>query len=258
MATEKYTIELPEYSGPLDLLLHLIDKDELDITAISLARVTAQYLQQVEKLKENRVAQLIDFLVVSARLVLIKSRALLPQTPALPGDDEFEEDPAAALIRQLRTYKRFKEAAKWLQTREEMGLRSYLRIAPPPKIEGRLDMSGVTVDTLIDAVLAALSRAETLDESVALVQPRRFTIEGQIKRLRYFVSQRQTLRFEELLSAQTSGVEVSITLLAVLELIKRREIQAIQEKLFGPIDIRKVAASEPKTKLNEGGDKLKA
>ena len=136
-----YQISLPVFSGPLDLLLHLIERQEFDITTISLVKVTEQYLAQIEQLKENRLENLIDFLVVAARLVQIKSRALLPQAPLYPGDEE-EEDPAEALVRQLKAYKRFKQAAMWLQQREEAGLRTYLRVAPPPKLEGELDMTG--------------------------------------------------------------------------------------------------------------------
>jgi segregation and condensation protein A len=233
----KYQIDLPTFSGPLDLLLHLIDRQELDITAISLVKVTEQYLLQIEKLKENRIEQLIDFLVIAARLVLIKSRALLPQTPVVVEGEE-EEDPAAALVRQLRQYKQFKQAAKWFKDREEQGLRSYLRVAPPPKLEGRLDLTGVSVDTLLAAVQDALSRIESREDSVKIVQPRRITIEGQITKLRYRVKNGRSLSFRDLLSAQTNRVEVSISLLAVLELIKRREVTAVQPELFGPIELR--------------------
>jgi len=161
----------------------------------------------------------------------------LPKIPTLPGDEEDEEDLAEALIRQLRQYKQFKQAAKWLGQREEDGLRTYLRIAPPPKIETQLDMTGVTVESLITAVQAALDRAEDLEDSVSIVQPRRLTIEGQIKRLRYRLKQRQTFLFNDLLSEGNSRVEVSVTLLAVLELIKRHEAGASQSELFGPIEI---------------------
>ncbi|KAA3664939.1 MAG: hypothetical protein DWQ04_03175 [Chloroflexi bacterium] len=238
----KYTIDLPAFSGPLDLLLHLIDRQELDITAISLVTVTEQYLIQIERLKENRIEQLIDFLVVAARLVLIKSRALLPQTPVVV-DGEEEEDPAEALIRQLRQYKQFKQRASWLKTREEQGLRSYLRVAPPPKLEGRLDLSGISVDTLLSALQDALSRADSLEDSVAIVQPRRITIEGQMNKLRYRVKNGRFLEFRDLLSTDTSRVEISISLLAVLELIKRREVTAFQSEPFGPIQLR---AFDPK------------
>ncbi len=238
----QYQIALPVFSGPLDLLLHLIERQELDITAVSLAQVTTQYLAQIEQMKENRMEQLIDFLVVAARLVLIKSRALLPQSPVILEGEE-EEDPAAALVRQLKTYKQFKEAARWLQNREEAGLRTFLRVAPPPKLENRLDLSGVTVDSLLTAVRDVLARVENREESVTLVQPRRITIEGQIARLRFRARQGQSFQFRELLSEESNRVEVSVTLLAVLELVKRQEIEVSQPELFGPIAIQgKMAA----------------
>jgi segregation and condensation protein A len=231
-----YQISLPVFSGPLDLLLHLIERQEFDITTISLVKVTKQYLDQIEQLKENRIENLIDFLVVAARLVQIKSRALLPQTPVFPGDEE-EEDPAEALIRQLKAYKRFKQAAVWFQTREEAGLRTYLRVAPPPKLEGALDMTGITVESLITAVQEALARGETKTDSVALARPRRVTIEGQIKLLRSRLKLHGRSQFHDLLPAKAERVEVAITLLAVLELIKRRELTASQPELFGPIEV---------------------
>ena len=234
----KYTIDLPTFAGPLDLLLHLIDRQELDITAISLVTVTEQYLAQVRQMQEEQMAHLIDFLVVGARLAQIKSRALLPQTPGLVLDEEEEEDPAEALIRQLRQYKRFKKLAAWLMAREEAGYRTYLRLAPPPKLEKRLDLSNVTIDNLLSAVQEALARAEKMEESVAIVKPRRLTIEQQIGRLRQRLKERQTFQFTEILSAKRDRVEVAITLLAVLELIKRQEVSAHQPELFGPIELR--------------------
>lgn len=233
----KYTIDLPVFSGPLDLLLHLIDKQQLDITAISLLKVTEQYLSQVEQLKENKMEQLIDFLVVAARLVLIKSRALLPETTVAIEGEEEEEDPAEALVRQLKQYKRFKQAASWLKDREEKGLRTYLRLAPPPKLESRLDLSGVSVSDLLTAVQAALARVERREDSVTIVQPRRITIEGQINKLRRSITNGRSLMFTDLLSGERNRVEISITLLAVLELIKRQEVAAQQELMFGPITL---------------------
>lgn len=233
----QYTIDLPVFSGPLDLLLHLIDREELDITALSLAKVTQQYLEQIELLKKDRMEQLIDFLVIGARLVLIKSRALLPQEVSLAGDEEEEEDPAEALIRQLRQYRRFKKGARWLHEREERGMRTYLRVVPPPRPHGQLDMSGLSIDSLIGAVRAALRRAQDLEESVSIARPRRITIQDQIERLRYYVRTGSSVQFSELLSVESSRLEVAVTLLAVLELIKRREIAATQDSMFGPIQI---------------------
>ncbi len=231
-----YQLELPSFAGPLDLLLHLIERQEFDITSISLVKVTEQYLAQIERLKEDRIENLIDFLVIAARLVLIKSRALLPQTPTLPGDEE--EDPAEALVRQLRQYKQFKQATAWMQEREKAGLRTYLRVAPPPKMERRLDLTGVSVETLLTAVHAALARTESKTDSVALVKPRQVTIEGQIKYLRRRMKANGRSTFDEILSSRATRVEVAITLLAVLELIKRQELTAVQPELFGPIEIK--------------------
>lgn len=242
-------IELPVFSGPLDLLLHLIERSELDITAVSLAKVTAQYLEQVGGMKENRIEQLVDFLVIGAQLVLIKSRALLPKPPAiLAAEGEDEEDPGEALARRLRVYKQFKEAAAWLKERDEAGLRSYLRVAAAPAglrpREGRLDMSGVTVETLYTAVLEALRRSETLEESVHVAQKPRFTIEGQLSRLRRLLHRYERVGFRELLSGEVSRSELSVTLLAVLETVKRREAITQQAEMFGPIEIVRVMGDE--------------
>ncbi len=235
MSLTNYKIDLPEFIGPLDLLLHLIERQELDITVISLYQVTEQFLVYVEKFKEERIEYLVDFLVIAARLVLIKSRALLPQTPVILDGEE--EDPAEELVRQLRQYKQFKQAAVWLKEREESGLRSYLRVAPPPQVEGTLDLSGITIDTLIAAVRKALARVERKDDSVSLARPRRITIEGQISRLRQRLKENKKALFEELLPPDVNRVEIAVTLLAVLELIKREEIIARQVNLFGPIEI---------------------
>lgn len=235
---KQYQIDIPIFNGPLDLLLHLIERQELDVTTISLVSITEQYLEQVERLKENRIEQLIDFLVVGARLVLIKSRALLPETAVTIEGEEEEEDPAEALVRQLKLYKQFKQAAAWLGQREASGLRTYLRVAPPPKLEAKLDMSGVTLEMLLTAVSNALARQEERDGSVAIVQPRRITIEGQINKLRRWTQRgKPAFEFRQLFSQESNRVEISITLLAVLELIKRREITASQDELFGPIFI---------------------
>lgn len=239
-----YRIETAVFAGPLDLLLHLIEREELDITAISLALVTEQYLQQVESLRQESgdepIDQLIDFLEVGARLVLIKSRALLPRPPAVIAGEAEEEDPAAALLRQLKQYRRVKEAAAWLGAREAAGLRTYLRVAPPPKLAPAPDLSNVTLAGLLAILQDVLARTETREESVEVVQPRRITIEGQLGHLRQTLKQRRQVEFRELLSEAADRVELSITLLALLELIKRREAEASQETMFGPIVVAAV------------------
>ena len=233
-----YHVQVPVFSGPLDLLLHLIERHELDITAISLAAVTDQYLEQIEQLQEDSVERLSDFLVIAARLLVIKSRALLPDNPYARHTQEDEEDPAESLARQLRIYRRFKEVANWLAHREELGLRTYLRVAPVPKRKARLDATGLTVLQLAEALLGAVARRETKEESVTVaVEHRTVTIERQITRLRDRLRLAHRIHFEEILSSRTNWAEVSVTLMAVLELVKRREIGVRQQALFGPIEI---------------------
>lgn len=249
MSVPPYQLDLPVFSGPLDLLLHLIERQELDITAVSLAQVTAQYLAQVEKMRSAHQAELmehlIDFLVIGARLALIKSRALLPQTPVLFSGEEQEEDPTEALLRQLQTYKRFKAAAAWLLKREEAGLRTHLRVAPPPRLEKRLDLSGISPETLFLAVRDVLARVESLEESVSLVQPRQITIEAQIKKLQNRLREKRPFLFNDILTKNVSRVEIAVTLLAILELIKRQEATAVQTTLFGPIEIHPANLASP-------------
>lgn len=233
-----YEISLSVFSGPLDLLLHLIERNELDITAVSLATVADQYLEQVETIKRDRLDQLMDFLDIGARLLVIKSRALLPKNPDELILDEDGEDPAEALARQLRLYKKYKEAASWFQQREEQGFRTYLRVAPPPRLEHSLDLTNISVETLAAALRSLFLRTDILEDSISVaVRRQTVTIENQISKIRDRIRSFGRVPFSELLSNEISWAEVSITLLAVLELIKQHEVNAIQVQLFGPIEI---------------------
>ncbi|MEW5986168.1 MAG: hypothetical protein AB1791_06010, partial [Chloroflexota bacterium] len=162
----------------------------------------------------------------------------LPRPPAVTSVDGDSEDPAEVLVRQLQLYKRFKEAAGWLGRRQEQGWRSYLRVAPPPRPEGKLDLSGVTVATLPAAYLSALRRTRATADAMTWAQGHLLTLEGQIEWVRQQVKEtKRVVLFEDTLSEKATRVEVSLTLLAVLELVKRREIAAFQERLFGPIEL---------------------
>lgn len=239
-----YDIQVAAFDGPLDLLLHLIERAELDITAISLATVTDQYLAQVRALDDNRVSEMIDFIVVGARLMVIKSRALLPLPPD-PVVGEEEEDPAEALLRQLRAYQRYRTGAAWLQAREVEGLRTFLRIAPPQRRPPPLlDLSGVSAETLLSAMIEVLTRLDARQDSVSVSRRRTLTIEDQIHHLRRAIRMHQAITFDTLLSPEATRTELSVTLLAVLEMIKRREIVAAQPEMFGPIEIAR-AMAEP-------------
>lgn len=240
-----YTISVPAFAGPLDLLLHLIERQELDITVISLAQVTDQYLHQIEALKENRLPHLIDFVVVGARLVWIKSQALLPRSPVTPLEGEESEDPAELLVRQLKVYRQFKQSAEFLKQREAAGLRTYLRVVPPPRVTSKLDLTGVTPGALLKAMLDVLERLQQQEASMEVARPRPVTVEGQMEQVRLALQTRPQLYLTELLSSQVNRVEVTVTLLAVLEMIKRREATVQQPVLFGPILIQRAPAPLP-------------
>jgi segregation and condensation protein A len=234
---EAYQVKLPIFEGPLDLLLYLIEREELDITAVSLAAVTEQYLAYLSLLENLIVDQLADFLVIAAKLILIKSQALLPRPPAL----EPEEDVGDDLVQQLLAYKQFKQVAKGLAQREAEGLRSFIRLAPPPKLESsHVDLTGVTIEDLMKAVRRALEMAEPAPPVGDVVKRFKITIRDQFALIEQTLLVRPYIRFIELLRHKTRD-EIAVTFLAVLELLKRRRIEVMQEQLFGEIIIQRTS-----------------
>lgn len=242
-----YAVTLPVFQGPLELLLQLIEKNELEISAVSLVAVTDQYLQTIEALEAVDPGALADFLVVASRLLYIKSRSLLPQ-PRPPGEDaEDEEDSADALVRQLLEYRQFKEIAAQLRQREEAGLRVYVRAAPPPALDKKLDLDGVTLEALHAALQKVLARVPD-EHAIPRVKTYPITVAEQIEAVRALLRAAQApapgaqagapaapLRFTALLRLGGTRLEVVVTFLAVLELIKQQEITAVQEGTFGEI-----------------------
>jgi len=229
-----YTVRLPVYEGPLDLLLELIERAELDITKIALAQVTDQYLTYLRRMAQRDLGDLASFLVVAARLLQIKSEALLPRPPERePG----EEDPGDALARQLILYRQFKRAAASLGEREAAGWRTFARRAPPPRAEPHLELGNLSLDDLrrtLEQVLAASRADPELAESVA---PPRVNIRQKIALIFDGLRRAGRMRFDELVRRSRSRLEVVVSFLAVLELIKQRQVLALQDRLFGEIEI---------------------
>lgn len=229
-----YTVRLPDFEGPLDLLLHLIEREELDITRLSLAQVTDQYMQYLNSMQRADAEQIAEFLVVAAKLLLIKSRLLLPQEPA-PGE-QVEEDVGDELTRQLIEYRRYKQVALELKAWEGQGLRAYARIAPRPKVEPKLDLSNVALEdlaALVEAVLAAHDKAPVGD----VVAPLVVRVGDKIEELQQRLSGGARISFRAWLGRAASRVEIIVSFLAVLELMKQRKVVVQQEKLFGDIVI---------------------
>lgn len=230
-----YSFHLPEseFEGPLDLLLHLIEHRELDITRVSLGAVADQFLEIISAPGSIELSALADYLVIAAKLILIKSRLLLPQ-PESPAPDG-EEDLGEALARQLREYKMFKQVAGFLRERERKGLRAYPRFAPPPRpAPANWKLVGVTADDLARALHDALRIHPTMPQGTLSV-PLSVSIDQQIHTIVELTLRRPRVSFKRLLQHAATRVQVIVTFLAVLELIKRRQINAQQDGLFGEI-----------------------
>jgi segregation and condensation protein A len=229
-----YTVVTPVYEGPLDLLLQLIERAELDITKVALAVVTDQFIAYLNQMQERGAEEVSEFIVIASKLVQIKSEALLPRPPVR---ETGEEDPGEALARQLIAYKRYREIANILEERENAGLRTYLSLAPPPKIEGVLDLSDITLDDLLMAAKEVFSRSDTQTSLTNATTPPRITIRQKIGKITSLLKSEKKITFFSLLDNQHSRIEIVVTFLAILELIKRRFIHAHQEILFSDINL---------------------
>ncbi len=236
-----YPVHLPVFEGPLDLLLHMIEAQELDISVVSLMAVTDQYLKTLNELEEIEPGALADFLVVASRLLYIKSYHLLPK-PRPPVEDE-EEASGDALMRQLMEYRQFKEAAAALRAREEAGLRVYVRVAPLPEVERRLDLSNVSLEALRRALQRVLQRMPA-EPPLPSVKTYPITVAEQLENVRAYLRNAFAsnghgplcgVPFEALLSRSVTRLEVIVTFLAVLELVKLQEVEVMQDATFGEI-----------------------
>jgi len=229
-----YNVQTPVYEGPLDLLLNLIERTELDITTVSLAMVTDQYLAHINSMGQLNADEISAFLVIAAKLIQIKSEALLPRPPAREPD---EEDVGESLVDQLKLYKRFKEIGQWLNAREQANLRTYLRIAPPPKVEPKLDMSNITLENLVAAAVEAFAKEKIKKPLATVISAPRVTIREKIDMITKVMKETQHASFSSLTRGSSSRLEIVVTFLAMLELIKRYRVQAHQEGLFSEIEI---------------------
>jgi segregation and condensation protein A len=235
---DDYSVILPEFEGPLDLLLQMIERAELDITRVSLASVADQYLEFVTKPGNIELNALADYLVLAARLILIKSRSLLPRETS---DETVEvEDSAESLARQLRDYKMFKQLAQRLREREQINIHTYPRRAPTPKptVTRPTKIAGLTFKTLVNALKRTLDAQLQLPAGM-MVEPLRLSIHHRIARIRELTGTTERVQFSTLLEEAKTRVEVIVTFLAILESLKRKLIFVEQDDMFGEIYLSK-------------------
>ncbi len=238
-----YRVRLAVFEGPLDLLLTLIRREQLDITAVALAQVTDQYVAHVSRLAACDPDELAAFCEVASTLMLIKSRALLPRPPAPEPDEDAD---AMLLVERLRAYRQFKQAAAVLQQREHGGLRAFVRSAPPPDLPPRLDPSGVSLADLVAAFEAALAEVEVEPPPPpAGVAPPRLRLADRFADIRELLRRQGRVTFREaLLGARRDREYVVVSFLAVLELLRRGWVRATQPELFGEIVLELRADAE--------------
>ncbi|MGI6209338.1 MAG: segregation and condensation protein A [Anaerolineae bacterium] len=230
-----YQVRLPVFEGPVDLLLRLIEERELAITAVSLAAVADQYLEHIRSLDQRNAAELAAFIEVAARLLLIKSRTLLPSAPQEAEEDE--EDIAAALVRRLEEYRRFRRAAQWLAERRESGPVLFAREPTLPE-EPTFVPKPISPNRLLAALTQVLSRVEEAPEDAGqLVSPVTYSLPQKLRLVLRRLWNDGVVAFAELIRGARCRSEVVVTFLAVLELVRRRRADATQDGLFGSITI---------------------
>jgi len=239
-APEAFPVKLSNFEGPLDLLLHLIKKNELNVHDIPIAIITAQYLAAIELLQELDLDVAGEFLVLAATLIHIKSKMLLPRPETAAGVDGEAEDPRDALVRRLLEHEKFKAAAGLLHEREQLRAAQWLRP------DGRVaEMSGddyepeIEVDlfSLLTAFQAVVERAKLRPR--VLLPPEQISIETRIEQLLARLSETQACGFEDLFADVQDRSGLIVSFLALLEMIRLKLVRVFQSGGFGPIRVYK-------------------
>ncbi len=232
-----YKVKLDVFEGPLDLLLYLIKRDEVDIYDISIERITKQYLEFIEAFQMLDIELAGEFIVMAANLLYIKSRTLLPVDQQMAEEDAEEDDPRWELIRQLIEYKKFKEAANRLRDREAAQENLFPRIAVAPDLPAQenLFVEEVGIFDLIRAFQNILKRRAAKTEDLREIFAENFSVSDKIEHLVNLTRAGHSLRFEEIFPEHASRTEIVVTFLAMLELIRMKQLRVRQDGQFGEI-----------------------
>jgi segregation and condensation protein A len=252
----EYKVQFEVFEGPLDLLLYLIKKEEVDIYEVNLTKLATQFIAHIDLMREFDLEVAGEFLVMASTLMYIKSRELLPvdQQVVVEGEDE-GEDPRWELIRQLVEYKKFKDAAAQLQTLEARQENVFPRL--PGKVEFTSDTPtpkpDVSIFDLLNAVNVVLQRFKKRDESSREIFEDKWTVSEKIEFVLKVITERGSVRFLELFESAANRAEVICTFLALLELIRLKQLVCVQSEAFAEIEIRRatvpvVATTEAENK----------
>ncbi len=233
-----YKIKLDVFEGPLDLLLYLIKRDELNIYDIPISKITEQYLDYLDMMKLLDLDVVGDFLVMAATLMQIKSKMLLPPDPT--EEDQEEEDPREELVKRLMEYKKFKEAAEDLNNKSLVRQDFFARVVDQEKVqELKDDATEVYFEAnLFDLISALASALKNVPKDVFYqVIKEEFTVEQKIHDILHIFLRETKVFLMELFSRARSKEEIIVTFMAILELIRLREVITVQKGLFGEIEV---------------------
>jgi segregation and condensation protein A len=238
----EYKVKLEVFEGPLDLLLYLIKKDEVDIYDIPIESITKQYLEYLQMFKILDLDVAGEFVVMAANLIYIKSRSLLPVDQQPPEEEAEEADPRWELVRQLIEYKKFKDAAGHLQLREIERENLFVRVPEKPETQAERPLGEVSIFDLINAfqgILKRLNKSEDLRE----IFEENYSVSDKIELVMKLTASGVPLKFTELFANAASRTEVVVTFLALLELIRLKQLRVTQSEEFGEIELSRVQVS---------------
>jgi segregation and condensation protein A len=230
-----YQVRIENFEGPLDLLLHLIKKNEINIYDIPIAMIAQQYLSYIEAMKDLNLTVAGEFLVMAATLLQIKSKMLLPVDESAE-DDEDGPDPREELVRRLLEYKAFKEAARQLDTQERMWREIYSRPAVSVEIDDESDeamLDNIGLFDLVDALQSVLNRNP--GKQLLEIIPDNLTVRDRMNGILEALEGQESVAFEALFEASCHRLVIIVTFLALLELIRLRTVRVYQAENFGPI-----------------------
>ncbi|MGI8927149.1 MAG: segregation and condensation protein A [Tepidiformaceae bacterium] len=230
-------IRLPVFQGPLELLLHLIERDDLDITAVSLVAVTDQYLGAVRASEGFGPHVLAEFVSIAAKLIYLKSRALLPRAPGEPEAPLQEDEVGRELIDLLQEYRRFAEVADVLEERQEAGLRLYARMAPAPAPPEGPGLDDVTLDALRTIMLQVVARKPAGEPAGTIAPDTVVTVHERTLLFREQLHRHGKFSFRKAISECETRTDVVVAFLAILELLKTGECEAVQSQPWGDIEV---------------------
>ncbi len=238
-----YKVKLEVFEGPLDLLLYLIKKEEVDIYEIPIERITTQYMEYLSLMQLLNLEVAGEFLVMAATLMYIKSRLLLPEDQQVTDTEQEDgEDPRWELIRQLVEYKKFKEAALQLAQREAEQSRMFPRRVGDDvgaERDKAAPLAEVSIFDLINAFNTVLKKSQDKEIFSEIIEER-FTVSDKIEEILYILRDRAGLLFSEVFEKASSRAEVVVTFLALLELIRLKRLRVQQPESFGEIHVVKV------------------